>query len=145
MIEKSVQTLSEFNSVNKKILVYACNGCAYPAIDQATRIGYELPENLYIIRVPCSGRIDTQFVEYALTHGFSGVMIGMCETNSCHYIGGNEDCCKRIDLLIPLLEAKGISKDRVMIAPVCFSRGEDFIEAINTFQNKINTIGGDKQ
>ncbi|MFW6272959.1 MAG: hydrogenase iron-sulfur subunit, partial [bacterium] len=145
MLEKSVDVLSEYKSDEPKILIYACNGCAYPAIDQATRIGYELPKNVYIVRVPCSGRVDTQFLEYALNKGFSGIMIGMCETDSCHYIGGNEDCCKRIDLLIPLLEAKGINKDRIKISPVCFSRGEDFVEAVNDFKNKINSLGGDEQ
>lgn len=145
LLEKSVDILSEFQLNEPKILIYACNGCAYPALDQATRIGYELPPNLFIVRVPCSGRVDTQFLEYALTHGFDGVMVGMCETNSCHYIGGNEDCCKRIDLLMPLLEAKGIEKERIKLAPVCFSRGEDAVESVKSFLEQIKTLGGGSQ
>lgn len=145
LLEKSVDVLSEFQLNAPKILIYACNGCAYPALDQATRIGHELPPNLFIVRVPCSGRVDTQFLEYALTHGFDGVMVGMCETNSCHYIGGNEDCCKRIDLLMPLLEAKGIEKERIKLAPVCFSRGEDAVGAVEEFLEQIKNLGGGSQ
>lgn len=143
MLQKSVEVLSNFDLDEPKILVYACNGCAYPAIDQAARVGYELPDNIFVVRTPCSGRVDTQFIEYALTHGFDGVMVGMCETNSCHYIVGNEDCCKRIDLLQPLLESKGIPRDRIYIAPICFSRGEDAIEAINEFKGILKKQGED--
>lgn len=145
MMQKSVDLLSFFRIDGPKILIYACNGCAYPALDQATRVGYELPPNLFILRSPCSGRVDTQFIEYALNNGFDGVMIGMCETNSCHYLVGNEDLCKRIDLLKPLLESKGISSERIGLTPVCFSRGEDAIEAVNNFIDKIkNQMEGEK-
>ena len=139
-MQKSVDLLSLFRVNEPKILIYACNGCAYPALDQATRVGYELPPNLFILRSPCSGRVDTQFIEYALKKGFDGVMIGMCETNSCHYLVGNEDLCKRVDLLNPLLESKGISKERIAITPVCFSRGEDAVVAVNDFIDKINNL-----
>ncbi|MFW6013714.1 MAG: hydrogenase iron-sulfur subunit [Nanoarchaeota archaeon] len=145
LMQKSVDLLSLFRINQPKILIYACNGCAYPALDQAARVGYELPPNLFILRAPCSGRVDTQFIEYALTKGFDGVMIGMCETNSCHYLVGNEDVCKRIDLLNPLLESKGISKERIGITPVCFSRGEDAVKAVNDFIEKIkNLMEGEK-
>ncbi|MGM5482616.1 MAG: hydrogenase iron-sulfur subunit [Nanobdellota archaeon] len=140
MLQKSVEVLSNYDLDGPKILVYACNGCAYPAIDQAVRVGYELPPNIFVVRTPCSGRVDTQFIEYALTHGFDGVMVGMCETNSCHYIVGNEDCCKRIDLLQPLLESKGISREKIYLAPICFSRGEDAINAVNDFLDKLNKL-----
>jgi F420-non-reducing hydrogenase iron-sulfur subunit len=45
-----------------KIVAYLCNWCSYAGSDAAGTARLRQPENLRIIRVPCSGRINALFV-----------------------------------------------------------------------------------
>ncbi|MGM5487776.1 MAG: FAD-dependent oxidoreductase [Nanobdellota archaeon] len=136
---KGIDILSKFDTDDPRILVFACNGCGYPAADQAAQIGGAYPPNVLIIRVPCAGRIDAQYIEYAFSKGFEGVFIGMCHIGSCHYVVGNEDLMKRMDLLVSLLEAKGVNKSRLKMSEISPTEGKKFIDEIHGF---IHTVEG---
>ena len=131
--KSAIDILAGHETEEPKVLVFACNGCAYPAADQGASIGGEYPSNVAIIRVPCAGRVDTQYVEYAFARGFEGVYIGTCHLGSCHFVVGNEDLFKRMDLIKPLLEAKGISRDRVRIVETSPTEGTKFVQEVKHF------------
>lgn len=58
-----------------KILVFACNWCAYSAADLAGVNRFQYPPNLRIIRVMCSGRVNSNFILKALAEGADGVLL----------------------------------------------------------------------
>ncbi len=60
---------------NPKIVVFACNWCAYSAADLAGVSRLQYPSNLRIIRVMCSGRVNPNFILEALQKGADGVMV----------------------------------------------------------------------
>jgi heterodisulfide reductase subunit A2 len=138
--KKAIDIMAEYETDEPKILFLACNGCAYPAADNAAQIGKQYPSNLLILRTPCAGRVDTQYIEYALAKGFDGVMIGMCHIGSCHYVVGNEDLMKRMDLLYPLLEIKGISRKRIRVEEISPSEGEKFVQKVNDFLDQLKPV-----
>jgi len=51
------------------ILVIACNWCTYQAADMAGSLRYCYPPSVKVVRVPCSGRIEPEFVIEALLNG----------------------------------------------------------------------------
>jgi len=58
-----------------KIIVFACNWCAYAAADLAGVRRIQYPSNIRIIRVMCSGRVNPNFVLKAFENGADGVMV----------------------------------------------------------------------
>ena len=58
-----------------KIIVFACNWCAYAAADLAGVSRLQYPPNVRIIRVMCSGRVNPNFILRAFEKGADGVMI----------------------------------------------------------------------
>lgn len=112
-----IDVLSKYQPPNggKKVLGIMCKSCGYEAADNIGLSGNNYPTGLMIVRAPCTGRIDTQHIFEALSKGFDGVFIGGCHEGSCGYIGGNYDLERRVDLLKPLMAAKGINPDRVKV------------------------------
>ena len=58
-----------------KIVVFACNWCAYSAADLAGVSRFQYPPNLRIIRVMCSGRVNPNFILKAFQMGADGVLV----------------------------------------------------------------------
>lgn len=57
------------------IVAFACNWCSYAGADLAGLNRLSYPPNVKLIRVPCSGRIDPQFVLRAFRSGADGVLV----------------------------------------------------------------------
>jgi len=58
-----------------RIIAFCCNWCAYAAADLAGVSRFQYPPNMTIIRVMCSGRINTGFILKALQKGADGVLV----------------------------------------------------------------------
>ena len=58
-----------------KIVGFCCNWCSYAGADLAgvSRLNY--PANIRVLRVPCSGRVNPQFVLRAFQRGADGVLV----------------------------------------------------------------------
>jgi len=58
-----------------KIIGFCCNWCTYAGADLAgiSRLNY--PTNIRIIRVPCSSRVNPQFILKAFQKGADGVLV----------------------------------------------------------------------
>lgn len=125
-----------------KIVAFLCQWCAYAGADLAgvTRLKY--PANVVPIRVPCTGRIDPQFVLEAFSKGADGVFIGGCHTpTDCHYISGNYKALKRYLILKKLLEQMGIDPRRLRLEWVSASEGQKYAKVITEFTEEIKKIG----
>lgn len=62
-------------SVDTKIVAFCCNWCAYAGADLAGLNRMQYTPDVRIIRVPCSGRINPQFVFKAFQKGADGVLV----------------------------------------------------------------------
>lgn len=58
-----------------KILAFCCNWCSYAGADLAGLNRLQYPASVRIIRVPCSGRINPQFLLRAFERGIDGVLV----------------------------------------------------------------------
>ena len=124
-----------------KILVIACNWCTYQGADLAGSLRYAYPASVHIVRVPCSGRFEPEFIVQALTAGADGVFIGGCHLGDCHYKEGNYKAIKRFALAKRVLEELGIERDRVQLEWISGSEGKRFAEAMSEFDATIRALG----
>ena len=124
-----------------RIVAFFCNWCTYTASDLAGTSRMTYAPNTRVVRVMCSGRIDPQFVLYALRQGADGVLIGGCHPGDCHYQEGNTKCLRRFKLIQKFLEQMGIEKQRVRLEWIAASEGDKVQRVTNEMVEQIKQLG----
>jgi len=123
-----------------KILGFLCNWCSYAGADLAGVSRIQYPPNLRVIRVMCTGRIDSVLVLEALANGVDGVIVLGCHPGDCHYMTGNYEAERKIKMLKKLLASLGLT-DRLRLEWVSASEGARFAEVVRDFTNHIKILG----
>ena len=133
---KEVQT--EFKP---KILAFCCNWCAYAGADLAGVSRLQMPTDVRVIRVMCSGRVPPELIIRALANGLDGVMILGCHPGECHYSEGNYLTRRRAHVLKRLLMYIGIEPERFQLRWVSAAEGAKFSDVVKETTNKITALG----
>jgi coenzyme F420-reducing hydrogenase delta subunit len=89
----------------------------------------------------CSGRVDPAFIPRAFLAGYDGVMILGCHPGDCHYLTGNYQAEKKINLTRKLLDMAGVGSERLLLDWVSAGEGERFSQVIRQFIEKIRGLG----
>jgi len=58
-----------------QIVAFCCHYCAYAAADLAGSLRVQYPTNIKIVRLPCTGKLDTLHILKAFEEGADGVMV----------------------------------------------------------------------
>ena len=58
-----------------KVVSFLCNWCSYGAADLAGVSRMQYPENIRVIRIPCTGRMSPKFILSAFREGVDGVWV----------------------------------------------------------------------
>ena len=124
-----------------RILAFCCNWCSYAGADLAGTSRIQMPPNVRIIRVNCTGRIDITFILDALHQGADGVLISGCHPGDCHYTSGNLKMEARFVLLKNLLEKSGIEPERVHLQWASAAEGDVFAEGVTKMVERIRHLG----
>ncbi len=124
-----------------KILSFLCNWCAYAGADLAGISRFQYPPNTRTIRVMCSGRVDPGFIPRAFLAGFDGVMVLGCHPGDCHYLTGNVQAERKINLTRKLFEMAVSDSERILIDWVSAGEGERFAQVVRQFVQKIRSLG----
>ncbi|MDI6813533.1 MAG: hydrogenase iron-sulfur subunit [Desulfitobacteriaceae bacterium] len=128
-------------SFEPKIIGFLCNWCAYTAADLAGISRLKYPDNIRIIRVMCTGRIEPSFVLKAFASGADGVLVAGCHPGGCHYQEGNYKAYKRTLLLKKLLPQFGIASERFRLEFIASSEGEKFARVVGEMVGQLKTLG----
>jgi F420-non-reducing hydrogenase iron-sulfur subunit len=124
-----------------KIVAFLCNWCSYAGADLAGVSRLQYGPNVRIIRVPCSARINPQFIIKALQNGADGVLVSGCHPGDCHYISGNLVARRKFSLVKTFLEYIGIEPERVQFSWVSASEGGRFADLMNTVIEGVKKAG----
>jgi len=128
-------------SFEPKIVGFCCNWCSYAGADLAGTGRLKYPENIRIIRVPCSSRVDASLVLRAFQNGADGVMIAGCHPGDCHYDTGNYHTQKRMRLLKSLMEFMGLDEERLLVKWISGNEAERFKETVEGFTTQLKKMG----
>lgn len=99
-----------------RLLVFVCDWCLRAADDVSLLESY--PENVRIIHIPCSGRIDPQMALLALRSGIEGVMVCGCKPGECHYQRGTYVGACKIGVLNRMFEQMSVPDGRVRFVQI---------------------------
>jgi F420-non-reducing hydrogenase iron-sulfur subunit len=129
------------SNFNPKIIAFLCNWCSYAGADKAGGQKLSYSDNIKLIRVMCSGRVDPEFVMGAFRKGADGVMVLGCHPGDCHYKNGNIKTLKRMELLVRMLEQLGIDKKRFKLDWVAAGESEKFRRLTEEMVQAVKQIG----
>ena len=122
------------------IVAFCCNWCSYAGADLAGTSRLNYPANVKIIRVPCSCRVNTNFIIRAFQKGADGVVIA-----GCHYSTGNYYTRRRFSIFINLLEYLGIEKERFKIDWISAAEANKFATVMNEVLENVYKLGPNKK
>jgi len=123
------------------IIAFVCNWCTYTAADLAGTSRLVQPPNVRMIRMMCTGMIDTKYVIKALLEGADAVLISGCHPGDCHYINGNLKARRRVRLLKEILPRFGIDERRLKMTWIGASEGIDFANTVKKLVAEIKQLG----
>ena len=124
-----------------QIVAFCCVNCASSAAKVAHGMKKALPNNIKIIQVPCTGRIETLHLLKPFEEGADGVYVAGCQTDSCQYISGITKAAKRVEQVKKILEELSMEPERIDVFHLSAGKGQEFVEVADRMVNTIKELG----
>lgn len=99
-----------------RLLTFVCDWCLRADADVKLLESY--PENVKVVHIPCSGRIDPELALLALRAGIDGVLVCGCQPGECHYQRGTLVSACKMGLLDDMLGQMNLAGGRVLFAQI---------------------------
>lgn len=94
-----------------------------------------------IIRVPCTGKVDSIHILRAFEKGADGVYVVGCLEGDCHFNNGNFRARKRVEQARRILDVIGIGGERVQMYNLSSSDGPLFAKFAEEMLERIRQAG----
>lgn len=124
-----------------KVVAFCCHYCAYSAGDLAGSMRMEYAPNVRIVRLMCTGKVDTLHLLKAFEDGADAVFVAGCEEGSCHFIEGNLRAKRRVQHAKKLLQEIGIEPERLEMFNLGASDAQLFAAACNEMTERAKRLG----
>ena len=124
-----------------KIIAFCCSNCASSAATIAHRMKKTLPENVKLVQVPCTGRIEVLHLMKPFENGIDGVYVAGCQEDSCQYISGITKARKRVEHVKKILSDLDIEPERIDVFSFSAARGQEFVDVAYDMVERVKTLG----
>ena len=99
-----------------RLVTFVCDWCLRADADMKLLESY--PDNVRVVHIPCSGRIDPEMALLALRSGIDGVLVCGCQPGECHYKRGTLVSACKLGLLGRMLDDMQIGNGRVRFVQI---------------------------
>lgn len=128
-------------SFEPEITAFTCIYCGAMAGDTAGLQRITYPANVKVIRLPCTGKVDVEYILKAFEQGADGVYVVACTIGNCHHERGNVRATKRVEYAKKLLDDIGLGRDRLGIYYVSGGEGQAFADAAREMTGRARRLG----
>jgi F420-non-reducing hydrogenase iron-sulfur subunit len=129
------------NGFEPELTAFSCIYCGSMAADTAGALRLSYPPNVKLIRFPCTGKVDVEYILKAFEEGADGVYIVACPIGNCHHVHGNVRATKRLAYARQLLENIGLEGDRLGIFYMSGSQAHAFASAAKQMTERVRRLG----
>ena len=129
------------NGYEPEITAFMCIYCGYMAADTAGSLRISYPSNIKLIRLPCTGKVDSRYLLKAFEEGADGVYVIACPVGNCHHVRGNERGLERVKHTQAILDEIGIGGNRLEMYFMSGGQGRAFAEAAEEMTDRIKQLG----
>lgn len=127
-------------SIEPKVLIFACDWCPGMGSDRAGQERLSLPACFRLVRVDCAAQVSGEWVIKALSEGIDGVMIMGCHLDACRHQEANHRTHKKLETLRWLLEGMGIAPERLCLSWGMGREALSFREEIQRFASNLKLL-----
>ena len=129
--------------MNRKpvILAFCCHYCAYAAADMAGSMRLQYPSNVRVLRFPCTGKIEENYILSAFERGVDGVLVAGCLEGGCHFLEGNLRARKRVERVKRILGEIGVEPERLEMFNLSSAEGPRFAQIVKEMSDRIEPLG----
>lgn len=129
-------TMSDFN-----IILFLCNWGPHSAYQTLQDQCTDIPDEIRMIRIPCTGRISKSLLFKSFEMGADGVALMGCNPGSCRYGTGTQVAGNNIIDTRNILEILGIGKERLRHATFFPDDTKGVLDFLTTFSKDIKALG----
>jgi F420-non-reducing hydrogenase iron-sulfur subunit len=124
-----------------KVVAFCCHYCAYSAADLAGSMRLEYSPNVRIIKLMCTGKVDTLHLLKAFEDGADAVYVAGCEEGSCHFQEGNLRARMKVAQAKKLLQEVGLEPERLEMFHIAASNSVLFAQAADEMTARARKLG----
>jgi len=140
-IKVQIQKCIETGNNEPNIIAFCCQNSAFEAGKMAEAFNMPLPAGLKIIKVPCAGKVDIDYILSAFLNGADGVLVMTCHNGNCKSEQGNIFANMRVDDAHKMFEETGFENDRLKYVTLASNMGHDFSSTVIDMERKIKELG----
>ena len=126
---------------NPLIVAFCCHYCAYAAADLAGTMRLQYPGSVRVLRLPCTGKIEVNYLLAAFERGVDGVIVAGCLEGGCHFQEGNLRARRRVERAKQMLEEIGLEPERLEMFNLSSAEGTRFAEIVTEMNERIAQLG----
>ncbi len=142
-IVKAIEVPEEYEE-KPRILVFACENDAYPALDLAGL--HKMKYNAWVRVIPlrCLGSMNLVWIADSLSKGIDGILLLGCKHGDdyqCHFIRGSELSNIRLSKVSETLDRMQLESERVRYESVSLGDYKKLPALLDEFAETINSVG----
>ncbi len=123
------------------IVLYLCNWGPHAAFQTLQDRCADIPAEIRMIRIPCTGRISKSMLFKPFEMGADGVVLVGCKPGTCRYGSGTETARINTDDTRDILELLGLSNQRLQLATFLPEEADDLLQFLKNFCEQIRSLG----
>jgi coenzyme F420-reducing hydrogenase delta subunit len=123
------------------VLAFCCHYCAYAAADMAGSMRLQYPGNVRVLRLPCTGKLEVNYILAAFERGVDGVIVAGCLEGGCHFLEGNLRAKRRVQRARQFLKEIGLEPERLEMFNLSSAEGPRFAEIVTTMVERLKRLG----
>jgi len=124
-----------------KIILFLCNWGPHAAYQALQDSASQIPAEVKMVRIPCTGRINKALLFKSFEMGADGVALVGCESGSCRYGTGTTTSQKNVEDSREILDLLGLRKDRLRLENFLPDESESLLKFLKEFADEIKAIG----
>ena len=140
-MEAQILSATEPQTDTPRIIAFLCQNSAYEAAEMARLFGETLPSGLQMIKVPCAGKVDVDYILTAFQAGADGVLVLACHKDNCKSLRGNTFADWRVQDTRRMLEEAGLEKERLQFATLASNMPVEFSRIVRQMEEEIKALG----
>lgn len=123
------------------ILLFLCNWGAHAAFLSLQDQRRPIPNEIRMVRTPCTGRIDRAMMLKAFAKGADGVALVGCEPGTCRYGSGTATSQRNTQDVQKVLDIMGLGSERLRFAAFLPEETEEMLFFLQEFSDDIQRLG----
>lgn len=124
-----------------KIILFLCNWGPHTAFQTLQYKRHDIPAEVNMIRIPCTGRISKSLLFKAFEMGADGVALVGCEPGTCRYGSGTDTARLNTEDTRDILDLLGLGKTRLRWVTFLPDEAERLLQFLKDFVNEIRSLG----